>query len=136
MMLLAAITAITLPLAELPPQPLPAGQCAMFLWDRGSRQRIAMVDAGGLLIMPAAKPLRLPAQSPGTGPDAASPPGKARYGSDALLAETDLAITANPAGGALVRDGSLSFSAPGADMVVLSVAGIIGCQPVAAPPKP
>ena len=35
--------ALPAPFAELPPQVLEAGQCALFLWDRGSGKRIAML---------------------------------------------------------------------------------------------
>lgn len=128
------LAALPLPLAELPPQVLPPGQCALFLWDRTSSRRIARVDASGLLLMQGGKPLLLPPAMADNGRADASNavlgvPPQGRYGNTALAASTDLVITPSPVGGAVVRDGALTLTPAGGDAVVLPVAGVIGCQP-------
>lgn len=118
-----------LPLAELPPQVLPAGTCALFLWDRATRRRVLMattspsririVHAGSMAVL-----------------DATSAEGetvfgfapRARYKGPGFEIGLDLAIVANDAGGAVIRDGSITFTAADGGAVVAPVAGLVGCS--------
>jgi hypothetical protein len=120
------------PLAELPPQTLAPGQCALFLWERApSARRLAMLSAAPpyARVMTAAG-VRDLAQTGGA--------GEPRFGltPEASYADATLALRVNLrfeeaqglVGGALARDGALSIETPGGDTVVVPVAGILGCR--------
>ncbi len=117
-----------LPLAELPPQKLARGSCALVLWDKASRRRVAMAtrepttlrivhngvlqllaatDAGGLAVA-------------GFAPEAGFAGGGVRL-------RWQLAIE-SVAGGGIVRDGSLALTLADGTEIVTPVAGLIGCS--------
>ena len=52
----------------------------------------------------------------------------AGYAADGFGIGLDLVIDANESGGAIVRDGTLTFTATDGFAVVAPVAGIIGCK--------
>ena len=118
-----------LPLAELPPQVLPAGACAMFLWERATRRRVLMatttppririVHAGSLENVERASAEGEPVL--GFAP-------RARYAAPGYAIAIDLAIAGNDAGGAVIRDGTITFTAADGGAVVAPVAGLIGCN--------
>lgn len=121
---------LALTLAELPPQKLSPGQCAMFLWDRASRQRIVMwPTAQPLTIALATGPIPLTA-TPGTGsgtPVLGLLP-KATFASPTLTAEIDLTIVPSAAGTtATIPEGILTLTAPDGEALITPVAGLIGC---------
>lgn len=119
------------PLVELPPQTLAPGQCALFLWERApSARRLAMLSASPPFArVMTAEGLRDLAQTSGA--------GEPRFGltPEASYADVDLSLsvtlrfedTQGLVGGALARDGALSIGRPGADVLVIPVAGILGC---------
>ena len=127
----AQLSAATLPagLAELPPQPLPAGECALFLWDRASTRRFAMLGRNPAL-------LRLVIDGrltdlPVTTTEGAQVLGFAatsRYRSATRSYEARLTILPATAGGAVVRDGSLTITEADGSARVLPVAGLAGCS--------
>ena len=129
-LLAAQLAAATLPagLGELPPQTLPAGRCALFLWDRASRQRIAMLSP-----TPASLRARIDGQivdlpqasASGTAVMGFAP--SARYRSASRQFDVALTILPTGTGGAVVRDGSLTITEADGSALVLPVAGILGC---------
>ncbi len=116
------------PLTELPPQRLEPGRCALFLWDRASRQRIAMLSP---------TPASLRARIDGTMTDLpqASASGSAvmgfaptaRYRSATRQFEVNLTILPTGTGGAVVRDGAITITEADGSALVIPVAGILGC---------
>ncbi|MEI6486467.1 MAG: hypothetical protein WCO11_09390 [Sphingomonadales bacterium] len=129
-MVIAALIALQLaaPLAELPPQPVPPGQCALFLWDRASGRRIAMLGQTPpiLRLMQDGKTTDLPADSRegdavlGFGPTS-------RFHAGQRLFDLRLIIAPATAGGALVQGGSLTITEADGGAVVIPVAGLAGC---------
>ncbi len=121
-------------LGVLPPQTLAKGQCAMFLWDRSSGERIAMVRGGGgtMLLQRKAGPAVLAAEAAAPA-NAETPPvlgfaPRARFADGEGSAAIDLVITANQGGpGATVRDGVLTITGQDGVALVVPVAGLIGC---------
>lgn len=135
-MVIAALIALQLataqaagPLTELPPQVLEPGRCALFLWDKSSRQRIAM-----LTTTPAALRARIDGTLTDLPQDSASGTAvmgfapTARYRSAARLFDVVLSIVPTGSGGAVVRDGSLTITQADGSALVLAVAGILGCR--------
>lgn len=116
------------PLTELPPQQLEPGRCALFLWDRASRQRIAMLSP-----TPASLRARIDGQivdlpqasASGTAVMGFAP--SARYRSASRQFDVALTILPTGTGGAVVRDGSLTITEADGSALVLPVAGILGC---------
>lgn len=136
-MVIAAIIALQVaaaqpvgPLSELPPQVLEPGHCALFLWDKASRQRIAMLTASPTASLRAridGQFTDLPqASASGTAVMGFAP--NARYRSAAR--QFDLAISILPTGngGAVVREGSLTITEADGSAMVIPVAGILGCR--------
>lgn len=127
---LAMVAASALPLDELPPQRLAKGSCAMVLWDRQSRRRIAMVTAAPplLTVVSDARIVGLP----GTPEDAAGAvmgfAPRTSFRSAGMTIRLDLQIMASEGGGAVVRDGTLTLSPNIGDTIVAPVAGLVGCQ--------
>lgn len=130
--LILAAAAIESPLAlgELPPQPLAKDRCALVLWERSTKRRVAMVEInpGGIRVLSDGTVATLPE----VGADGERVIGfapHARYGDARLKIETSLAIVANGngAGGAIVRDGAITVTGSDGVAVVAPVAGIIGC---------
>lgn len=130
-LLLAAAVAAPLPFDELPPQTLQPQSCAMFLWDRASRQRIIMTTAmpSRLRAVIAGKSVELAAADLGTGARVMGFAARQAYAANDFKVTLDLTITASEAGGAIIRDGIVTIDRPGADSVVAPVAGLIGCSP-------
>ncbi len=125
---LAGAAAPAGPLAELPPQVLEPGRCALFLWDKSSRQRIVMLSAN-----PAALRGRIDGQmtdlplasASGTAVMGFAP--SARYRSASRQFDVALTILPTGSGGAVVRDGSLTITEADGSALVIPVAGILGC---------
>ena len=129
--LAGAIDLVGLPLGELPPQVLPPQSCALFLWDRASRRRIVMAVANPatVSVIVDGKPLTFAATGAGEGDAVMQFAPRRRFGNDTIEISLDLAITASEGGGAVIRDGTVSFARRGGDTVVAPVAGLIGCVP-------
>lgn len=121
---------LALTLAELPPQTLAPGQCAMFLWDRGRRQRIAMWTAAGPLTLALTDGPAMLAPEPGSGsgtPVLGLLP-EARFSGVAASAALDVSITPDTTGkSATISEGVLTLTEPGGEALVIPVAGLIGC---------
>ncbi|WP_353216186.1 hypothetical protein, partial [Sandarakinorhabdus sp.] len=115
-------------LGELPPQPLPPGECALFLWDRASTKRFAMLGRN-----PAVLRLLINGRItdlPVTGTEGDAVLGFApiaRFRSEGRSYEVRLTILPATAGGAVVRDGSLTITEADGGALVLPVAGLAGC---------
>lgn len=135
MLLLLAQAAPALPpsspamLAELPPQTLARGRCALFLWDRASGKRVAMMTADPAqlrLAAPGGKVQDLPReQAQGDAVLGFAPVSQYR---DSMRGfEIRLTILPATAGGALVKDGSISITDANGSTVVVPVAGLAGC---------
>jgi|JI8StandDraft_2_1071088.scaffolds.fasta_scaffold16859_3 hypothetical protein len=130
MVLAAAASVGALPLAELPPQPLATGQCAMFLWDRPSGKRIAMITAaplGQITVIHGGRSISLPASS-AEGPAVMGFAPRSQYRSASIGISLDLAIAPTGTGGAIIRDGALTLTEADGSAIVAPVAGLIGCQ--------
>ncbi|WP_439546908.1 hypothetical protein [Sandarakinorhabdus sp.] len=126
----AQLAATSLPagLTELPPQPLPAGECALFLWDRASTKRFAMLGRNPALLrlMIDGQINDLPViATEGTAVLGFAP--TSRYRSATRSYEVRLTILPATAGGAVVRDGSLTITESDGSALVLPVAGLAGC---------
>lgn len=134
MLLIAAVAgaapASIVPLAELPPQQLARGSCALFLWDRASGRRIAMLgNAPALLrVVIDGRSIDLP-QDRAEGAAVMGFAANASYRSAARRFDTRLVIEPATVGGAVVRDGSLTITADDGSAIVTPVAGIAGCRP-------
>ena len=129
---LATAVAIPAPFAELPPQTLAAGQCALFLWDRASGKRIVMLgrDPAIMRAIIDGRATDLPAELGAESRDGESVLGFApnsRFRAGGRSFELRLTILPATAGGAVVRDGSLTVTASDGGAVVLPVAGLAGC---------
>ncbi len=130
LLLAAAVGGAEPPLAELPPQELERGRCALFLWDRASGRRIAMLgNAPAILrVIIDGRSTDLPLDR-SDGPAVMGFATSGRYRSAARVFETRLVIEPATAGGAMVRDGSLTITSADGSAVVTPVAGIAGCRP-------
>jgi hypothetical protein len=120
------------PLAELPPQTLGPGQCALFLWERApSARRLAMLSAAPPFarVMTADGPRDL-AQTEGAGEPRFGLTPEAAYADATLRLRVDLRFedAQGLVGGALARDGALAVEGPDGETVVIPVAGILGCR--------
>lgn len=126
--LAAAAPALPAPFAELPPQVLARGQCALFLWDRASGKRIAMLGRTPALLRAIidGRTTDLPAEAR-AGDEVMGFAPISRYRADGRQFEVRLTIMPATAGGAVVRDGSLTITEADGSAVVLPVAGLAGC---------
>jgi len=126
----AQLAAAALPagLGELPPQALPAGECALFLWDRASTKRFAMLgrNPAMLRLMIEGKAVDLP-QTTAEGSAVLGFAPTSRYRSASRSYEVRLTILPATAGGAVVQDGSLTITEADGSALVLPVAGLAGC---------
>ena len=126
----AQLAAAALPagLGELPPQALPAGECALFLWDRASARRFAMLgrNPAMLRLMIEGKAVDLP-QTTAEGSAVLGFAPTTRYRSASRSYEVRLTILPATAGGAVVQDGSLTITEADGSALVLPVAGLAGC---------
>lgn len=121
-----------LPLAELPPQRLAKGDCALFLWERSA--------AGRRVLMATPAPPRVRVALGGAtldlplvradGPTDLGFPTRATYSDGRVSVALDLAFEMRPGlvGGAVVRDGSLALTTADGAEVVSPVAGLLGCR--------
>ncbi|MEY2883641.1 MAG: hypothetical protein RL490_1365 [Pseudomonadota bacterium] len=130
-LLLLLVTATSvLPLDELPPQVLPPKSCAMFLWDRTSQRRIAMLTAEPGTLRIARGGVKTLPQAGGDGESVLGFRPHAAYGTGPDRIEVALTITANDAGvgGAVIREGSMTVLLADGSALVTPVAGLIGCN--------
>ncbi|WP_426166457.1 hypothetical protein [Sandarakinorhabdus sp. DWP1-3-1] len=129
-LLLAAAVASALPLGELPQQVLGKDQCAMFLWDRASERRVAMVLANplSLRVMRNGVATTLPASDAGTGAPVLGFPSRLRFADAGSAIAIDATIEPNDGGiGGVVRDAIITMTLPTGEAVVAPVAGLVGC---------
>ena len=129
-MVIAALIALqmTAGLAELPPQQLAPGQCALCLWDRASGRRIAMLGRTPpiLRLQRDGRALDLPVEArDGEAVMGFAPHSRFRQAN--RIYDVRLTILPATAGGAVVRDGSLTITETDGSAVVLPVAGLAGC---------
>ena len=118
------------PLTELPPQQLEPGRCALFLWDKASRQRIAMLSASPTASLRAridGQLIDLP-QASASGSAVMGFAPNARYRSAARQLDVAVTILPTGSGGAVVRDGSLTVTEADGSALGIPVAGILGCR--------
>jgi hypothetical protein len=118
------------PLTELPPQQLEPGRCALFLWDKASRQRIAMLSASPTAALRAridGQLTDLP-QASASGSAVMGFAPNARYRSATRQLDVAMTILPTGSGGAVVRDGSLTITEADGSAIVVPVAGILGCR--------
>ncbi|PZN92195.1 MAG: hypothetical protein DCF31_17175 [Alphaproteobacteria bacterium] len=130
LLLAAAAIASALPLGELPPQVLAKDQCAMFLWDRASERRVAMVLVKplSLRVMRGASVVTLPASDAGTGEPVLGFPSGLRFGDTSGAIAIDAVIVPNDGGtGGVVRDAIITMTLPTGEAIVAPVAGLVGC---------
>lgn len=129
-MVIAALIALQLAtaLAELPPQQLAPGQCALFLWDRASGKRIAMLGRTPpiLRLQQDGRTVDLPADTR-SGDEVLGFAPASRFRVAGRIYDVQLTILPAAAGGAVVRDGSLTITEADGSAVVLPVAGLAGC---------
>lgn len=129
-MVITALIALQLVagLAELPPQQLAPGQCALFLWDRASGKRIAMLGRTPpvMRLQLDGRALDLQAETR-AGEAVMGFAPNSRFRSAARTYDVQLTILPATAGGAVVRDGSLTITEADGSAVVLPVAGLAGC---------
>ena len=134
-LLLAAVAAPVamespLPIGALPPLPLAKDRCALVLWERATRRRVAMIESnpGSVRVLSGGIITALPETS-ADGERVVGFASHARYGDARLQVETTLAIVANDsgAGGALIHDGVITVTGSDGVAVVAPVAGIVGC---------
>ena len=130
LLIAAQLAAASLPagLAELPPQPLPSGQCALFLWDRASGQRVAMIgrEPAILRMVLDGRLTDLPAEArEGEAVLGFAPVNRFRSASRSY--EVRITLLPATAGGAVVKDGSLTITEADGSALVLPVAGLAGC---------
>jgi hypothetical protein len=129
-MVITALIALQLAagLAELPPQQLAPGQCALFLWDRASGRRIAMLGRTPPILRAIidGRAMDLPAETrEGEAVMGFAPTSRFRVAG--RIYDVRLTILPATAGGAVVRDGSLTITEADGSAVVLPVAGLAGC---------
>ena len=126
--LAAAQPALPAPFTELPQQVLEAGQCALFLWDRASGKRIAMLGREPALLRAIidGRSTDLPVEVR-EGETVMGFAPISRYRSATRSFEVRLTILPATAGGAVVRDGSLTITQADGSAIVLPVAGLAGC---------
>jgi hypothetical protein len=111
---------LTLALGLLPAQPLAAGQCALVLWDLGTRERIAMAGTDALALVLDGRPLRLARQDEGE--------DETVYAAGGVVARTRLVVEMAPDGrNGMVKDGVLSVRAGEGEELVVPVYGLFGC---------
>lgn len=120
-----------LPIGALPRQDLPPGKCAAFLWTRSpSHALVAMLSADPALIRYAPGGVVTDLARTGAGGDAKfGVPSQASFaGADATVsADLTFEDRADIQDGAAIPAGTLSIGKAGADIVVVPVAGLIGC---------
>lgn len=136
-MTVAATPAIEdgLPLRALATQPLPAQGCAMFLWTVAPGRKLvsmARTDNGAIRIALAGGEVDLARQAQ-SGPSLAGFSERSRFADAATTIDWALRIEqrADVLDGAVVSEGTLSYTPAVGDSVAVPVTGIIGCRPAA-----
>jgi hypothetical protein len=129
----AATPAVTiLTPGKLPQQALPARGCAAYLWSLQDRSLVTMAtaDPATLRLVIDGKVVDLPQESR-TGPGGFGLPTHGVYRQGGVMATLDLtfATRADLTDGGGVPEATLTVARDGADMMVLPVAGMIGCAP-------
>ncbi|WP_310475132.1 hypothetical protein [Sandarakinorhabdus sp.] len=126
--LATAQPALPPPFSELPQQVLESGQCALFLWDRGSGKRIGMLNRTPPLLRAIidGRSTDLPVEAR-EGDEVMGFAPISRFRSATRSFEVRLTILPATAGGAVVRDGSLTITETDGSAIVLPVAGLAGC---------
>lgn len=128
-----ALAAPLLPvLGPIGPQALPAGGCAAFLWSSGEHPAlVAMAVANPArlrLALDGAGPTDLALTGAGEGtPSFGFAPIGAYVASDVTATLAMTIATQNDLTAGAVAQGSLTVERPGKDVLVLPVAGLIGC---------
>lgn len=112
-------------------QQLPARGCAAYLWNPADRQLVAMAvaDPATLRVSLGGKTIDL-ARSGGEKPGTLGFGDAAEYRRDEIALRLTLEIVPQDGltAGARVPSGSLQVERPGQDVVVIPVAGLIGCR--------
>jgi hypothetical protein len=123
-----ATAALPAGLGELPPQALSAGECALFLWDRASARRFAMLGRNPALLRLVidGKITDLPQTTAEGSPVLGFAPTSS-FRSANRSYEVRMTILPATAGGAVVQDGSLTITEADGSALVLPVAGLAGC---------
>jgi len=114
----------------LPRQTMPARGCAAYLWSTGPERRLvakAGADPASLRLMLGGRATDL-ARTGGTTADYGLA-GVSEYRGQGASARLEMDVTTRPdiSAGALVSAGTLTLERAGADVLVLPVAGLIGC---------
>ena len=127
----AATPAVTtLMPGKLPQQALPARGCAAYLWSLQDRSLVTMAtaDPATLRLVIDGKVMDLPQESR-TGPGGFGLPTHGVYRQGGVMATLDLtfATRADLTDGGGVPEATLTIARDGADVMVLPVAGMIGC---------
>ena len=111
-------------------QALPAKGCAAYLWSTADRQLVAMasVDRGTLRVSVGGKTIDL-ARSAVSGTAPLGFAASTEYRGEGMSARLTMAVVQQEGltAGARVPSGALHIDRPGADGVVVPVAGLIGC---------
>jgi hypothetical protein len=118
-LMLAAATPSLLPLGPLPQQKLAKGSCALFLWDRASRERIVMAAGNPttLRVVRGGRTIDL-AQVGGEGEAVLGFRPRSSFTDGRTTIALDLAILPSEGGGAVIRDGA----------VTVTEADLVGCS--------
>lgn len=120
-----------LPIGAIPKQTLPTGSCAAYLWTKGAGHAlVAMIGANPAFIRyaPGGAITDLP-RAALIDEGKLGVPASSSYAAGELTVKADLTIVERPdiQGGAAIPEGTLSIGKVGGDVVVVPVAGLIGC---------
>ena len=130
--LMQAAAATTPMPGKLPPQALPVRGCAAYLWSLQDRSLVTMAtaDPATLRLVIDDKVVDLPQESR-TGPGGFGLPTRGVYRQGGVMAALDLtfATRADLTDGGGVPEATLTIARDGADVMVLPVAGMVGCAP-------
>jgi len=129
----AATAAVALPLPDaLAPQSLPERGCAAYLWSVADRRMVAMVaaDPARLRLALGGKPSDYTRVAQvGNGEFGLGGTGEYRLGDVNIRVEMTVVTRPDLTDGGSVPQGMLTIVRPGADEVIVPVAGMIGCAP-------
>lgn len=130
--LMQAATATTPMPGKLPQQALPERGCAAYLWSLQDRSLVTMAtaDPATLRLVIDGKVVDLPQESR-TGPGGFGLPTRGVYRGGGVMAALDLtfATRTDLTDGGGVPEATLTIARDGADVMVLPVAGMVGCAP-------
>ena len=117
-------------LGAIGPQELPREGCAAYLWNLDEPRRlVAMAEAGRLRLNLDGRAIDLPRVT-AEGAAGLGLSASTRYAAGDMAATVALAVTERPdvAKGGFVSDATLTLEPRGKDMVVVPVAGMVGCR--------